>query len=234
MYGGDTMFFFFDVKPYIAIIGDIRESKKIHDRNDVQLKLKNVLETINNKYGEEVSSKFMITLGDEFQGLLWSGAKVLDIIEEIQREMYPIQIRFGIGVGKITTNINAGMAIGADGPGYYKAREAIEFLKREEQKNKAPLSGIRIEVEEEMSNVSNLLNTIFSLMEVIKSNWTQRQREIIYEYENTGGSQLECAKRVEITQSSVQRSLKKGNYYEYTHAKKTVNSVLCEIGEEDV
>lgn len=234
IYGGDTMFFFFDVKPYIAIIGDIRESKKIHDRNDVQMRLKNVLEVINDKYNAEVSAKFMITLGDEFQGLLWNGTKVLDIIEEIQREMYPVQIRFGIGVGEITTNINAEMAIGADGPGYYKAREALEFLKKEEQKNKVPLSDIRIEVEEEKSNVSNLLNTIFSLMEVIKGNWTQRQREIIYEYESTEGSQLECARKLEITQSSVQRSLKKGNYYEYTHAKATVNSVLCEIGEVDV
>ena len=60
-----------------------------------------------------------ITLGDDFQGLLHSGEHVMDIIQYIKREAYPIKIRFGIGIGAITTNINAMISIGADGSGYY-------------------------------------------------------------------------------------------------------------------
>lgn len=66
---------------------------------------------------------------------------MLDIIEEIQRQMYPVEIRFGVGVGQKTIEINAEMAIGADGPGYYMAREAIEALKQSEQKNKTQAEG---------------------------------------------------------------------------------------------
>lgn len=228
------MFFFFDYTPYIAIIGDIKQSKAIEDRQGVQIRLKNILNHINEKYEMDISSKFTITLGDEFQGLLNVGTNTVDIIEEIQREMYPIQIRFGIGVGEITTDIDKEIAIGADGPGYYKAREAIEYLKLSEQKSKTPSADIRIEIQEDKHSIAMMLNTIFSLMEVIKRNWTDRQREIIYEFVNNNGSQLECAKRLNIMQSSVQRGLTNGNYYSYKNAKDTVNNVLQEIGEVHV
>ncbi|MGB4438298.1 MAG: SatD family protein, partial [Sedimentibacter sp.] len=56
--------------PYIAIIGDIVNSKKIDNRNDVQIKLKSLLKRIDEKYTDDIASDFMITLGDEFQGLL--------------------------------------------------------------------------------------------------------------------------------------------------------------------
>ena len=97
------MFFFFNFKPYIAIIGDIKKSKELENRKNIQVRLNYVLSEINEKYNSVISAKFMITLGDEFQGLLCSGDRVLDIIEEIQRQMYPVEIRFGIGVGQITT-----------------------------------------------------------------------------------------------------------------------------------
>lgn len=225
------MFFFFNFNPYIAIIGDIKNSKELENRRDTQIKLNSVLNNINAKYKSVISAKFMITLGDEFQGLLCRGDGALDIIEEIQRAMYPVKIRFGIGVGQITTEINAEMAIGADGPGYYKAREAIEMLKNSEYRNKTQAANIRIEVENDENSITIMLNTIFSLMAVIQNNWSGRQREIVWAYEQYGGSQLECAERLNISQSSVQRSLINSNYYAYKDAKETVNTVLREIGE---
>ncbi len=225
------MFFFFNFEPYIAIIGDIRNSKELENRRDTQMKLNSVLNDINAKYKSLISAKFMITLGDEFQGLLCRGDGVLDIIEEIQRAMYPVEIRFGIGVGQITTEINAEMAIGADGPGYYKAREAIETIKDSEYRNKTQAANIRIEVENDENSVTIMLNTIFSLMAVIQNNWSKRQREIVWAYEQYGGSQLECAERLKISQSSVQRSLINSNYYAYKDAKETVDTVLKEIGD---
>lgn len=231
IYGGDGMFFFFTCNSYVAIIGDIKDSKKIGNRKKVQIKLKDVLNNINEKYESAIAAKFMITLGDEFQGLLYEGKWIVDIIEEIRKEMHPIQIRFGIGVGQITTDINSEMAIGADGPGYYKAREAVEALKQSEQKNKTQSSDIRIEIEDDKHSVSRMLNTIFSLMSVIQNNWSDRQREIIWEFDKHKGSQSECAERLNISQSSVQRSLINGNYYAYKDAKDTVNNILKEIGE---
>ncbi len=225
------MLFSFSYNPYIAIIGDIKKSKKITDRKSVQEKLRRVLEQVNKKYEKDISAKFMITLGDEFQGLLRGGENVLNIIQDIQMKMYPIIIRFGIGVGEITTNINAEMAIGADGPGYYMARSAIESLKQEELKNRKQSADIKIKIAEEKNKIAEMLNTIFSLMTVIQSNWTDRQREIIMDYRKYKGSQSDCAKRLGITQSSVQRGLNNGNYYAYKDAIDSVNDILGEIGK---
>lgn len=223
------MFFSFPYIPYIAMIGDIKKSKKIEDRNRVQKKLNEILNDINEKYQDDISAKFMITLGDEFQGLLGNGKNVIEIIEEIQGKMYPVEIRFGIGIGAITTDINAEMAIGADGPGYYKARQAIDFLKQNEQKNKTQVSDVRIEVEEENNAMAIMLNTVLSLLAVLKRNWTDRQREIIWDSLEHQDGQEKSAARLGIAQSSVQRGLTNGNYYAYKSALDTISNILKEI-----
>jgi len=223
------MFFSLFYDPYIAIIGDIKKSKKLEDRKSVQDKLKKTLDNLNKKYIEDISAKFMITLGDEFQGLLCDGINVIEIIEEIQREMYPVEIRFGVGVGAITTEINLEMAIGADGPGYYKARQAIEFLKQNEQKNQTNASDVRIEVDGDNQATTTMLNTILLLLSVLKSNWTDRQREIIWDAVKYQDGQAKSAERLSIAQSSVQRSLNNGNYYAYKGAIDTISNVLKEI-----
>ncbi len=228
------MSFLFSYKPYVAIIGDIKSSKKIENRKNTQEKLKNTLEKINEKYKQDISAKFMITLGDEFQGLLCDGKMAFIIIEEVQRKMYPAEIRFGIGVGAITTEINPEMAIGADGPGYYKARDAIEFLKKNVRKNKTQISDIRIEIDEDRNSIAEMLNTILSLLAVVKNDWSDRQREIIWDIVTYQDGQEKSAERLGIDQSSVQRGLINGNYYAYKEAMETISNVLSEIRSADV
>ncbi len=228
------MFFFFLNNPYIAIIGDIKESKKIDNRSEVQKKLKFVLEEINKKFDDDISSKFIITLGDEFQGLLCNGANTMNIISEIERKMYPIKIRFGVGVGTLTTEVNKEMSLGADGPGYYKARTAIEYLKDNEKRNQTNAADIRIEVESENQATTIMINTILSLLTVIKDSWSDRQREIIWDMLEHQDSQVDVAKRLKIQQPAVQKSLAKGKYYAYKDALDTIGKALGEVRREDV
>ena len=108
---------------YFAIIGDIVESKKLIDRDGVQKRLNIILKDINIKFDNDIAAKFVITLGDEFQGLLSNPSNLFDIIDTIKFEMYPVRIRFGIGIGSIDTEVNSEMALGADGPAYHYARK---------------------------------------------------------------------------------------------------------------
>lgn len=217
---------------YIALIGDIMNSKEISNRFDIQEKLKYVLKKVNVIYTTNIACKFIITLGDEFQGLLSCGENVLDIIEYIQQEMYPVKIRFGIGIGKISTDIDSQKALGADGPCYYKAREAIENVKKEEQKSKTHASYINIQIENDTEDLSKLLNTVLSLISILKDNWTNQQRETIKTIKYCGGNQVKCAKKLNIAQSSVQRRLSNGNYYSYKKAIDTLNLALKEITQD--
>ncbi|WP_349671161.1 SatD family protein [Lacrimispora sp.] len=224
------MYFLINYQPYIAIIGDIKGSKAIKNRKEVQENLAMVLNEINDHYSDDIASRFMITLGDEFQGLLLNGTSVMKIISRIEGRLDPVKLRFGIGVGEITTKINPYMAIGADGPGYHKARAAIEYLKENEKRKQSSVSDIRLEVEGENQEPQMFINTIFGLMAALKASWTKRQREIIQDMLEHRDNQTETAKRLNIKQPTVSKVLVTGNYYAYEEAFDTVEKALGEIG----
>lgn len=211
---------------YVAIIGDIIKSKEMESRKEVQERLYDVLNQINKWYEEEISAGFIITLGDEFQGLLHSIGHVLDIIKFIQREMYPVKIRFGIGIGKISTNIFRKAAIGADGPAYYAARMMVEELREQERKLKKQASDIMISIYQKECFQISEINIIFALIKIIENGWTEKQRFTIWDMEQNGGSQEECARRMNTTQSTVARRLAEGNYITYERAKETLEEAL--------
>jgi hypothetical protein len=141
------MLFSFDYKPYLAIIGDIKNSKALLNRNAVQKELQGILDDINESYHKDIASRFTITLGDEFQGLLKSGSPAVYIIDRIERVLYPIRLRFGLGVGEITTDIKFEYALGADGPAYYYARDMINTLKSSGKKHKSSNRNIAIKIQ---------------------------------------------------------------------------------------
>ncbi|MBW8380983.1 MAG: SatD family protein [Youngiibacter sp.] len=224
---------FFSGNPLIAIIGDIKDSRSITNRSEVQKKLKVVLDEISEKYNNDISSKFNITLGDEFQGLLCEGANTMKIITEIERKMHPTKIRFGVGIGEITTDIDKEMSIGADGPGYYKAREAIDYLKENERRKSTYSTDIKFETESNNKALLRLINTILVLLTVIKDSWTDRQREIIWDMLEHQDTQAEVANRLNIQQPTVQKSLAIGKYYAYKDALDAIGEVLEEIRRDD-
>lgn len=227
------MFLFsFQYTPYIAIIGDIVGSKNITERKVIQDRLSSLLDHINNTYSSDIASKFMITLGDEFQGLLHKGGNAVEILETIDREMHPVKMRFGIGIGGITTDINPDMPIGADGPAYHYARRMIQDLKLAEKKKMESKMNMKIEIEA-YPEIANLINTIFTLNTVLKETWTNRQREIIHEYKKCGGTQSDTAKQLGIHQSNVQKALAGSEFYAYQRAVGAVTEILSGIGEKN-
>lgn len=227
------MFFSFSYKPYIVIIGDIKNSRTIKQRSEVQEKLKQTLKTVNEKYASDIAAQFMITLGDEFQGLLDKGEHILDIIKEIQVNMYPVRFRFGIGVGSVSTVIDQTKTREIDGSCYHNARNAVEYLKQNEKRNHNNEEDIRIAMEKDTYDTACLINTVFSLMSVIEHGWSERQRAIIYDFSHYRDGQEKCAARLGIAQSSVQRGLMNSNYYAYAQAYKTINQIFGEIQKND-
>lgn len=211
---------------YYAIIGDIKNSKEIDNRYEVQNKLKKILDDINLKYKADIKANFLITLGDEFQGLLNSPVFAIEIVKYIQRELYPVKLRFGIGIGEISTEINQKAAIGADGPAFYAAREMINFLKNEEKhlKNQAP--DIQIGYYNSKTIEIDEINIMLTLIKVIEDSWTDKQRYTIWDMMLNGGSQEKCAKRMKTSQSTVARRLLDGKYLIYLKSLKIIGEAI--------
>ena len=211
---------------YAAIIGDIIDSKKLEDRRTIQQKFKNVLSGINEKYSEDIASKFRITFGDAFQGLLKNKRNIMKIITDIEIGMAPVKLRFGIGIGDINTDINFEDSEEIDGPAYNRAREVIEKIKKLESQYAQRVSSIMICSDDENSEIDELLNSILSVCTALKSKWTSRQEEIIYAYLANKENQYKAADVLNIGQSSVNKALKASRFYTYKSAIDTVNSFL--------
>jgi DNA-binding CsgD family transcriptional regulator len=215
-------------KHYIAIIGDIIESRKIIERNAAQEQLKTVLFGINEDFAADIAVPFTIVLGDGFQGLLSCGAHLLTIVETIEQRIYPVKLRLGLGVGQIITDIDPSMPLAADGPAYHNAREMVDDLKTAENKKKEAKSNVKIKIEGD-NEISDLMNTVFLLNTVIKNKWTTRQREIIADYLQNGVTQIDIAKRHGINQSNVQKALSNANFYAYQKATLSLTAILSGI-----
>ena len=217
---------------YYAIIGDIINSKKINDRLETQEKLKLFLEEINLYYKNDIAANFIITLGDEFQGLLKNKNNVMKIICEIEMAITPIELRFGIGIGDISTDINFDNSSEIDGPAYHRARKMIKEIESRKFQYTERHSNIMICSEENNIEIDELLNSILSVCTALKSKWTDRQKEIIYAYLSNDENQYKAAHILNIGQPSVNKALNNARFYSYKSAIDTVNSFLSkERGE---
>ncbi len=214
---------------YYAIISDIVKSRNLDDRKAVQAALDKELKRINTKYESVIAAKFLITIGDEFQGLLRDGSRILDIMSEIQFALHPVKLRVGIGIGEISTGINPEMAIGADGPAYYMARESLMGIKQLSYSNKSAYSNIMIKVDSQRKDIeilNNLLNSILIAISSIESNWTEKQREAVKIMEFNARNQNEAAEMLKINQSSLQRRLSFSDYYKYKQHKEVFKETM--------
>ncbi|MEG0416691.1 MAG: SatD family protein [Erysipelothrix sp.] len=162
---------------YIALIGDIINSKDYQNRNEVQNILSNKIGFLNDKYQKYLKSPITITLGDEFQCLIEDLGVCFLIIDELSLylSLKNIELRFGIGVGTISTEIDENISIGADGPAYWNAREAIEMIYRDHDHRN---TSTYLKVEHESQEL--FLNSIIRLQDLIRNNWTVSQKEFVY------------------------------------------------------
>src|SRR5205807_8270463 len=111
----------------LALIGDMVSSRELlpSRRPKIQERLREFIQYLNKKYAKDILAKFVITLGDEFQGLLLSATPVRDLIWDIDQRFSDRDLRVGVGFGVLTTPIQE-EARNVDGPSLYNARAAID------------------------------------------------------------------------------------------------------------
>ena len=143
---------------YIALIGDLIESKQLKNRKQAQKDLQDMMEILNQDYQDYLVSPFTITTGDEFQALLRPNPELMRLIDQIVLG-FPHPIRFGLGLGEIVTEINREQSIGSDGPAYWRARAAIDVI---HEKNDYGSSRIAVSLgDEELSQAVNTNNLFY-------------------------------------------------------------------------
>lgn len=218
---------------YAAIIGDIKDSRNLSNREEVQKQFRSVLQTINETYAEDIVAEFVITLGDSFQGLVKNKRVILPILFEIELAMSPVDFRFGIGLGEISTPIQRENSSGMDGTAYHRARQMIDTIEENESKYTTSETNALICSGAGYQPTDNLLNAVLSLGTALKSKWTQRQKEIMFTYFSHGENQYKTADALKIGQSSVNKALNAAKYYTYRTALSQASLFLAQLDEEE-
>lgn len=213
----------------IALIADIINSRKIQNRAIFQKEFIDVINNINNRFDEFIVSKFTVTTGDEFQGLVNNASIILDIVTYIKSNFKDVNFRYGVGIGSIVTDINKNIAIGADGPAYYMAREAINYVKAIENSNKKAKTDILIQSEvplQKLAYINLLLKNNFYLY----SKMSNRQRELVnFFILNNEIKEKDTSNILSISQQSINKSLHSAGFYYYKENYEFLKSMMEDI-----
>lgn len=116
---------------YITMTCDMKNSRMLSNRDVIQFQLIDMLKSCNLKFKDYILSPFLITLGDEWQGLLKENSPIYDIISFFKTTL-PSSVEFytGIGIGDITIH-NFELTVNQlDGPSFHLARKALKYAKK--------------------------------------------------------------------------------------------------------
>lgn len=220
---------------YLALIADVIDSKMVQERLDLQKQVEKTLQKMNELFGDYLASRFTLTLGDEFQALLEVDAPVFQIIDTLRLELNPTQLRFGIGLGEIVTEIDPLQSIGADGPAYWNARAAINFV---HQKN--DYGNTQIYFSSGKENQDFFVNALIASGEAIRSGWRDSQEEILLNLlkrsvYSESFSQQDLAQSLAINPSALSKRLKSSSIRVYLRGRAAaLASIQSTVkGEED-
>jgi hypothetical protein len=202
---------------YIAVIADIVDSRGLprSRRRVFQRQFSGLIASLNRDYRKTMASKFVITLGDEFQGLLNSASLLPDLIWRLEQDFPQVQFRMGIGLGTLDTTLQE-YAINIDGPAFHLGRAAIE----EAKKNEA-LGGVF----RGFGDLDGILNGIAGLLWFQRSHWTDAQRKIA-SLLRQGMSQTQAAKKLRITKQVVSRQVRSSGWYHYIAGENAWRKIL--------
>ena len=139
------------------------------DRARVQEEFTELVARLNEMHREQVRAKFVITLGDEFQGLLRSPEIIPRLIWELERSFTSRELRLGFGYGRLHTSIPE-YAINIDGPAFHNARASIEAARKQVLKG-GVFTGFGTALDPALNGLARVLHHQ-------RTTWPARQRQV--------------------------------------------------------
>ena len=204
-----------EAQNYLAIIGDMRRSRLAPHRAELQKLMERGLEEVNKEFKSELGASFVVTLGDEFQGLLRTPEAAVRVLVALDLAFKgDITIRYGLGWGTISTEFRE-QALGMDGPCFHNARKAVGAGKRADRW--VTVSGFGADDE--------LLNGMLWLVGAVRARWTDVQRETIRQV-RAARTQREAAAARGVHESSVSQALKAAMHEQVLAAERSVEILL--------
>ncbi len=180
---------------YLAVIGDVVDSRRFlgAQRGVLQQRFSQLVTQLNQSFSSDVAAPFVVSRGDEFQGLLTTGRSLPDLIWHIETGFPTANVRLGIGAGTLETPLGNNV-LQLDGPVLHRAREAVETAAKDRK-----LGGVFLGFGEAEDQI---LNGIARLLDRQRQRMSDRQRKVL-QYLRTGMTQVEIARKMRRTSQAI-------------------------------
>ncbi len=189
-------------KSYAALVGDVIASRHAGDREDLQHFLDKAM--IEGNMVATAVQPLRMTIGDEFQGLFDDVVEAISATLQIRLYLQPtVDVRIGIGWGTLDM-VPKEPPFGQDGPCWWRARDAIDEVKKSESSNAVPRSARTLVKTGDSSE--ELFNAYLVTRDHITASWDEVDFEIA-RLHISGTNQTGISKQVGLSQSSVSRRL---------------------------
>ena len=206
-----------DERECIAVIADMVQSRELksQERRAVQLKFATFLKNINIGFRKAVLARFVVTLGDECQGILHDATALPDLLWQFD-EFESRQLRVGIGRGVLYTPVGRN-AINIDGPALHRARAAIERAKRDQL-----LGGV---FDGFGKNHDEVFNGFARLLHHHRSSLSDQQREVVANLRK-GLNQTQTAETMGVTKQAVSLYAAHAGWEAYSEGEQAFKTAL--------
>ncbi len=107
---------------HLILSADVVSSTKLpeRERGKVQLKLTRLVSDLNDKFAHELRTRLLMVAGDSFQAVIQEPSAIPDILWDIWTASDGVEVRIGIGFGRIYTEFNEDSRL-MDGPAFHNA-----------------------------------------------------------------------------------------------------------------
>lgn len=177
-----------------VLIGDVRDSRHVRDREAFRERLSSVCAALNREYAGELAAPCAVLKGiDEIGIVLLSIARGYDIMSTLLRAIAPEAMRFALVRGEVDVGADSGDVALMDGPAFHAAASAMSDLKRRK---------LALWMRAGDSVLDAAIEAEVNLLWIMRDVRSERQNEVIAAYERTG-SQAEAAEALGVTQQAV-------------------------------
>jgi len=212
---------------FAALTADIIGSRKLKDQGFSRNQIEKAISQLNTAREAFIVSKFCLLRGDEIQGVIFPPREAIVMVRYLRFYLRPVQIRVGIGIGDITTEIDKNNPWNMDGSSFHRAREALEEIKL----SRHPATFMNSLEEDFDYN----LNVILALMDVISNRWTDGQWEAIHAYEQMGTYQ-KASQVLKVRPQNVAKRCQSAHWKVFSEAEKHIQKLIdlkFPAGEEE-
>jgi len=187
----------------LVLLGDVVSSREIADRTAFGQRLRETCSAVTTDHADAFDAPLKPLKGiDEVGGVLTTPEPLYAVLDDLRSSLHPHELRIAVAEGVVDVGVNSGSVSQMDGPAFHRADELLAEL------DGGPL---RVTLDFQASPLDTAVADEMNLLFASKRRWTDRQREVVECYRETG-SQAAAADALGVSQAAVSQALSRASW----------------------